>query len=217
MIARIVIEQNSKIVFSQEEIMKLEEFLGETVNAEELKMTSEGLSTKSWRETFSKDEVEKDSDYTLVERSEMFYLVDSKTFLVDIESFMSHYPKIEFKVKGVPKSIDLNQGLVANINEISKKIDGAMEKFDRSVSFNEKCEVHVPNLGLMNINRLAYATDYCTVQLQDLLDKGWRIISVCPQPDQRLPDYVLGMSVFGENESVRVKHFNGNGRELELA
>lgn len=24
------------------------------------------------------------------------------------------------------------------------------------------------------------------------LDAGWRILAVCPQPDQRRPDYILG-------------------------
>lgn len=34
--------------------------------------------------------------------------------------------------------------------------------------------------------------DACTDQLQGALNSGWRIISACPQPDQRRPDYILG-------------------------
>lgn len=61
--------------------------------------------------------------------------------------------------------------------------------------FNEK--VGVPNYDstMLQINQLMLLEDCCTDYLQEALSKGWRIISVSPQPDQRRPDYVLGKHV----------------------
>lgn len=60
--------------------------------------------------------------------------------------------------------------------------------------FNEKCGVAVPGLGLLLIDDVMLATNHCTDSLRALLDEGWRILAICPQPDQRRPDYVLGRS-----------------------
>jgi hypothetical protein len=57
---------------------------------------------------------------------------------------------------------------------------------------NEKVSVHVPGLGLMAIDEVEVREDCCTDQLQTKLDEGWRILAVCPQPDRRRPDYVIG-------------------------
>jgi hypothetical protein len=59
-------------------------------------------------------------------------------------------------------------------------------------SYNSKCDVHVPGLGLMILNETMLLEDSCTDQLQTALDNGWRIVAACPQPDSRRPDYVLG-------------------------
>lgn len=58
--------------------------------------------------------------------------------------------------------------------------------------FNEVVEVHTPGNALTAYNATALLQDACTDKLQEQLDAGWRIIAVCPQPDQRRPDYVLG-------------------------
>lgn len=57
---------------------------------------------------------------------------------------------------------------------------------------NDRVNVVVPDLGLLQMRRVAVRTDYCTESLQLDLDRGWRILAICPQPDQRRPDYVLG-------------------------
>lgn len=58
--------------------------------------------------------------------------------------------------------------------------------------WRESVAVHVPDLGLIQMNRVRVVENYCTEMLQSEIDKGWRILGVCPQPGQRRPDYVLG-------------------------
>ena len=62
----------------------------------------------------------------------------------------------------------------------------------RALAFNQKVNVTVPGLGLLLLDEVTVATDHCTEALQHKLNEGWRIVAVCPQPDQRRPDYVLG-------------------------
>lgn len=57
---------------------------------------------------------------------------------------------------------------------------------------NKRIHVAVPGFGLMSIDDVKVETDLCTETLQGELDAGWRILAICPQPDQRRPDYVLG-------------------------
>lgn len=58
--------------------------------------------------------------------------------------------------------------------------------------FNQRIEVHTPGNAMLAFNELRLAEDMCTDALQNILDEGWRVMAVCPQPDQRRPDYVLG-------------------------
>jgi hypothetical protein len=67
-----------------------------------------------------------------------------------------------------------------------------VETDSRPLPMNARCNVTVPGLGLLLINEVLVRTDYCTEQLNEDLKAGYRIIAVCPQPDQRRPDYVLG-------------------------
>lgn len=59
-------------------------------------------------------------------------------------------------------------------------------------TYNNKCEVHMPGNMLATYNQVCLLEDSCTDVLQDNLNRGWRIIAVCPQPDSRRPDYILG-------------------------
>lgn len=52
--------------------------------------------------------------------------------------------------------------------------------------------VHIPNIGLLLIDEVQVLDDACTDNLQIELDRGWRILCVCPPNGQRRPDYVLG-------------------------
>lgn len=58
--------------------------------------------------------------------------------------------------------------------------------------YNEKCNAPVADGFLNQVDTVIIAEDLCTERLQDYLNSGWRILSICPQPNQRRPDYVLG-------------------------
>lgn len=62
----------------------------------------------------------------------------------------------------------------------------------QSNTYNNRVDVHMPGNLMASYNEVMLLEDGCTDQLQDTLDQEWRIIAVCPQPDQRRPDYVLG-------------------------
>ena len=189
------------------DLEKLSDFLGEKISSEPLKIENDGtLGTLNWRETFEKQKGEE--DYTVVTKSDYVQINDNSFFLSDMNEFMKHYPNLETSVKGIPKSISGDdQNLFNRISELHEKIESVVSRFDKQIEFNQKCEVHVPGLGLININRLGFATDKCTEELQEILNRGWRILAVCPQPDQRRPDYILGMSIEGSNDSVDVVNF----------
>lgn len=55
-------------------------------------------------------------------------------------------------------------------------------------------QVSVAGLGLLAVREAKVLEDLCTDELNEQLQEGWRILAVCPQPDQRRPDYVLGKS-----------------------
>lgn len=53
-------------------------------------------------------------------------------------------------------------------------------------------QVSVANVGLMQMTAVDVLKDVCTDELQNWLDKGWRILAVCPPNDARRPTYVMG-------------------------
>lgn len=50
----------------------------------------------------------------------------------------------------------------------------------------------MPGHSLAMFNAVMLMSDACSDALQDNLNQGWRILAVCPQPDQRRPGYILG-------------------------
>ena len=52
--------------------------------------------------------------------------------------------------------------------------------------------VHIPNIGLLEIDEVDVMYDECTNRLQERLDGGWRILAVCPPNGTRRPDYIIG-------------------------
>lgn len=64
--------------------------------------------------------------------------------------------------------------------------------YTKENQFNERVNVHISDVGLMRINEVKVLSNECTEDLQTWLDDGWHIIAVCPQPDQRRPDYIMG-------------------------
>lgn len=53
-------------------------------------------------------------------------------------------------------------------------------------------QISVANVGLMSIQRVEVLEDCGTDALQYQLDRGWRILAVCPPNDTRRPSYVMG-------------------------
>lgn len=103
----------------------------------------------------------------------------------------SRVQKVAIPEEMVPQQLT-NQAMlmdqVLNLNE------RCIEQLTRAsvLCFNEKVGVPQPGLGLDKYNSLMLAEDICTDSLQGLLDDGWRILAICPQPDSRRPDYILG-------------------------
>ena len=76
------------------------------------------------------------------------------------------------------------------INTIERLAGGG--GFSKEQQFNERVNVHISDIGLLKINEVQVLTNECTEDLQKYLDDGWHIVAVCPQPDQRRPDYIIG-------------------------
>lgn len=57
---------------------------------------------------------------------------------------------------------------------------------------NERANLMVPGSFLSDITEVKVVYDFCTDMLQTEISQGWRILAICPQPDQRRPDYILG-------------------------
>lgn len=186
-------------VVNLETLKELENDFGETISTERLVEYLEGSNKgevteyASYRHKFEGDKSE-DGDKELVMYLDKYKLQSSKEYLVRLDTFLERYPSLKVTVKGVPKIAGDRSPAVA-VDKLIKKIEGLENRFNEKIEFNDKCEVHVPNLGLLNINEVTYVEDCCTDELQGLIRKGWRIIAACPQPDQRRPDYVLGITV----------------------
>lgn len=120
---------------------------------------------------------------------------DKSLKIENIYSYQQYEGPIEKVVKEFPGATverevgatALNAVLLA-LNEIAER----MGVYSQEQQFNGKCEVHVPGFGLLMVDEIGVWENACTDTLQRALDDGWRIVAVCPQPNQRRPDYVLG-------------------------
>lgn len=140
-------------------------------------------------ETPDKDGKKKD----LVFPTEFVQLSSSKEYICDMDLFFSKHPDIKVKLRGMPKTVEQNYThVIQEIVAVQEKLENALQKFDKQIQFNEKVNVHVGGFALMSINQVGFAEDLCTERLQEIMNKGWRILAVCIQPDSRRPDYVLG-------------------------
>ena len=56
-------------------------------------------------------------------------------------------------------------------------------------------QIAVANVGLMQIQRVEVIRgddDYNLYEIQKWLDRGWRLLAVCPPNDDKMPRYVVG-------------------------
>lgn len=107
-----------------------------------------------------------------------------KDYVADFEQVFRICPRIEIK-----EILGGGETLATKLAGIDRKLDAAMAA---AQLFNAKCNVHVPGIGLMLIDEVEVENDFCSEKVQDRLCDGWRILAICPQPDQRRPDYIFG-------------------------
>jgi len=202
------------VVIDQEEYAKLCETTGDRVTYSSMcLLDNEVTQFYEWCHTYDPEragKIEGESRVRkLVSPSEMVQLDGTREYVVDLDVFLKRHPALKISIRGMMPLVQTQQGdMIEAMFDIQKKFDRALAAFDKQVEFNQKCEVHVSNLGLLHINQLGYLVDGCTERLQDLLNEGWRIIACCVQSDQRRPDYVLGRwnpDETGQISSVKFK------------
>lgn len=129
----------------------------------------------------------------LVYPTNVVQLNSSKEYICDMDLFFSKHPDIKVKMRGMPRTVEQNYThIIQEIVNIQEKLETSLQRFDKQVQFNEKVNVHVGGFALMSINQVGYGEDMCTEEVQSVLNKGWRILAVCVQPDGRRPDYIFG-------------------------
>jgi len=112
-------------------------------------------------------------------------------YIADIDYVLQYVDRIEVirpirMVGSYEKLLCLADRVIGNLQDLEKRNDQL---------FNKRVEVHVPGNSLLKINEVDFLKDACTDELNKLIDEGWRIVAVCPQPDQRRPDYIIGREV----------------------
>lgn len=113
-----------------------------------------------------------------------------------LDSYETYTANIH-QLLAITNQFELEQTSPSHILQLSEQIDeliARMNLYSKDQQFNEACNVHITNVGLLTIQKVKIETNMCTDMIQDELDDGWKILAICPQPDQRRPDYVLGKS-----------------------
>lgn len=130
-------------------------------------------------------------------------LKDEPVVIADAEQAMAliaaGYCGDYFSVSQLSKAMELvdttTETLVSNFalsfDRLSQVFANKLTESEQT-SFNKRCQQQQPNLALLNVTETMLLEDSCTDNLQGYLAKGWRILAIQPQPDQRRPDYILG-------------------------
>jgi ribulose bisphosphate carboxylase small subunit len=192
MFARISFDTEQKV--SLEEFKNIENTISDKVDSHPLYKDADNklVTLPSWSYTLDPIEAE-EKNKKLVVPTEFVELSTTKEYLTSLELFLQKHPSVKIKVRGMVKTPETDYlNIIDQIQRVQDKLETALKSFNGHVEFNQKCNVHIGNLGLLNVNQVGYAVDKCTEEIQLLLDKGWRILCVCPEPDQRRPDYILG-------------------------
>ncbi|MFB0831480.1 hypothetical protein ACEU2D_17990 [Brevibacillus laterosporus] len=201
MFARVSFDSDNRIKIKEKE--EIEAFIADSVECEGLIVVDGELQKfYNWTHTYDQDEAEKsEGKKQFVVNSDHVELKSTKEYLIEVESFIQRFPTVKIKIRGIVQTSNEAVGnMLKQMQEVQDKFQKALQSFDEKIEFNQKCDVHIGNLGLLNINQLGYAVNKCTEELQVILNQGWRILAVCPQSNQRRPDYVLGR-FNGENDT----------------
>ena len=112
---------------------------------------------------------------------------------------------IPFVVKGEAQ-FNFVTYMFDEVKKLSREVTGLSAKFDRAVTKDiTGTIVHIPNQELFSIKECMVLNDCCTDALNDHIKNGWRILAICPQPNQRRPDYIMGLLPEEKNENYQVR------------
>jgi hypothetical protein len=118
------------------------------------------------------------------------------TYEGDLERVTELLPKdVKVELHGLadPQPLAEMVGVLARMSRQLDQLSARNEPHDDDHGYvNTKIDVHVPGNVLTAINEVDYFLNLCTEELQEKLDEGWRILAICPQADQRRPDYIVG-------------------------
>jgi hypothetical protein len=184
---------------SKDDLKFLESTLADEIDHEVCIIEPDGKidTISSWSQTLDPKEAGVDEEgkkkKELVFLSDIVQLNSSKEYICDMDLFFSKHPDIKVKIRGMPKTVEQNYShIIQEIVAVQEKLENALQKFDKQIQFNEKVNVHVGGFALMSINQVGFGEDMCTEEVQGILNKGWKILAVCVQPDGRRPDYIFG-------------------------
>lgn len=102
--------------------------------------------------------------------------------LIDIEDICSELADVKgITIKPIAKVRFVSPAPFFSTNKLPE-----VKEFVRNVS-----QIVMPGFELLKYGEIQVLENSCTVEIQNQLDKNWRIIAVLPQPQQRRPDYVM--------------------------
>ena len=122
----------------------------------------------------------------------------------EYNTFTAQWPEIRFEEYGTYVSWPtllyieletLNKLTEAGFKVSVEKISGMQYNSTIATAVNtipNITNVSVCNNALFEVTQVKVIEDSCTDVLQEYLNKGWRILAVCPSNDSRRPDYILG-------------------------
>jgi hypothetical protein len=108
------------------------------------------------------------------------------TYEGDVLAAKRALPGVSLKLEDVDVPLTTFEVVLERLESIERKLAAPVP------AFNDRVAVSVPSFAQMMISDVTVLENSCTDQLQEHLDMGWRILAICPQPNQRRPDYVLG-------------------------
>ena len=175
---------NDKNILTSEELKLLQSVCSKPVKYEQLsKRHIDQNTTALWSE---EDKNHPDTQILF----DKFY-IGNGTNIVPLNRLLSLGLPIEFNISGTIKEAP-EYNVKETILHKLLSLESKLTQFDQGMQFNQKVGVHISDLGLLSVKEVTWLEDACTEELQRKLDEGWRILAVCPQPNSRRPDYVLG-------------------------
>jgi hypothetical protein len=125
------------------------------------------------------------------------WLVDERDLgAVVVQYANAAYSAVAVKrIEVVMDTLDPEKAVSAMLDRIELAA-ARLDDYQDKPGFNERVGAPLSGPHLHGLNRLLLLENCCTDELQTALDKGWRIIAVCPQ-EARRPDYVLGSRADG--------------------